>query len=130
MMFPKQEIVEKIRKEYPKGTREGVTPETETYKWALEDNLSMQYEELDKAKKKVDQKVAQINATLNQIGKGLSDKWEIIDLPVEPVIPSEPIVDALDTALDAATEDAIKTWQEWFEQITGVKRVFLKAASS
>ncbi|MCI7590133.1 MAG: tape measure protein [Spirochaetia bacterium] len=103
-------------------TGEGVTPETETYKWALEDNLSMQYEELDKAKKKVDQKVAQINATLNQIGKGLSDKWEIIDLPVEPVIPSEPIVDALDTALDAATEDAIKTWQEWFEQITGVNK--------
>ena len=77
-------------------TGEGLTPETETYKWALEDNLSMQYEELDKAKNKVDQKVAQINATLNQIGKGLSDKWEIIDLPVEPVIPSEPIVDALD----------------------------------
>lgn len=103
-------------------TGEGLTPETETYKWALEDNLSMQYEELDKAKKKVDQKVAQINATLNQIGKGLSDKWEIIDLPVEPVIPSEPIVDALDTALDTATEDAIKTWQEWFEQITGVNK--------
>lgn len=103
-------------------TGEGLTPETETYKWALEDNLPVQYEELDKAKKKVDQKVAQINATLNQIGKGLSDKWEIIDLPVEPVIPSEPIVDALDTALDTATEDAIKTWQEWFEQITGVNK--------
>ena len=43
-------------------------------------------------------------------------------MPVEPVIPSEPIVDALDTALDAATEDAIKTWQEWFEQITGVNK--------
>lgn len=103
-------------------TGEGVTPETETYKWALEDNLSMQYEELDKAKKKVDQKVAQINATLNQIGKGLSDKWEIIDLAVEPDIPPETIVDALDTALDTATEDAIKTWQEWFEQITGVNK--------
>lgn len=103
-------------------TGEGLTPETETYKWALEDNLPVQYEELDKAKKKVDQKVAQINATLNQIGKGLSDKWEIIDLPVEPDIPPETIVDALDTALDTATEDAIKTWQEWFEQITGVNK--------
>lgn len=105
-------------------TGEGVTPETETYKWALEENLPMQYDFLDKAKNKVDQKVAQINATLNQIGKGLSDKWEIIDLPVEPVIPPEPIVDALDTALDTATEDAIKTWQEWFEQITGVNKSF------
>lgn len=103
-------------------TGEGLTPETEPYKKGLEDELPWQYEELDKAKKKVDQKVAQINATLNQIGKGLSDKWEIIDLPVEPVIPSEPIVDALDTTLDTATEDAIKTWQEWFEQITGVNK--------
>lgn len=112
-------------------TGEGLTPETETYKWALEDNLSMQYEELDKAKNKVDQKVAQINATLNQIGKGLSDKWEIIDLPVEPVIPSEPIVDALDTALDTATEDAIKTWQEWFDEITGVdKSLFTTGAQA
>lgn len=103
-------------------TGEGLTPETEPYKKGLEDELPWQYEELDKAKNKVDQKVAQINATLNQIGKGLSDKWEIIDLPVEPVIPPEPIVDALDTALDTATEDAIKTWQEWFEQITGVNK--------
>lgn len=103
-------------------TGEGLTPETETYKRGLEDNLPMQYDFLDKAKQKVDQKVAQINATLNQIGKGLSEKWEIIDLPVEPVIPPEPIVDALDEALDTATEDAIKTWQEWFEQITGVNK--------
>lgn len=103
-------------------TGEGLTPETEPYKKGLEDELPWQYEELDKAKNKVDQKVAQINAALNQIGKGLSDKWEIIDLPVEPVIPSETIVDALDEALDTATEDAIKTWQEWFEQITGVNK--------
>lgn len=103
-------------------TGEGLTPETEPYKKGLEDELPWQYEELDKAKNKVDQKVAQINAALNQIGKGLSDKWEIIDLPVEPDIPPETIVDALDTALDTATEDAIKTWQEWFEQITGVNK--------
>lgn len=116
-----QETIKDIQdKAHSLETGEGLTPETETYKWALEDNLSVQYEELDKAKNKVDQKVAQINATLNQIGKGLSDKWEIIDLPVEPDIPPETIVDALDTALDAATEDAIKTWQEWFDEITGV----------
>lgn len=118
-----QETIIKIKEEERKLiTGENVKPDTESFKKGLEENLPMQYDFLDKAKQKVDQKVAQINATLNQIGKGLSDKWEIIDLPVEPVIPSEPIVDALDTALDAATEDAIKTWQEWFEQITGVNK--------
>lgn len=118
-----QETIIKIREEERKLiTGENVKPDTESFKKGLEENLPMQYDFLDKAKQKVDQKVAQINATLNQIGKGLSDKWEIIDLPVEPVIPSEPIVDALDTALDTATEDAIKTWQEWFEQITGVNK--------
>lgn len=112
-------------------TGEGLTPQTEIDKWVLEDNLSMQYEELDKAKNKVDQKVAQINATLNQIGKGLSDKWEIIDLPVEPDIQPETTVDALGTALDAATEDAIKTWQEWFGEITGVdKSLFTTGAQA
>lgn len=118
-----QETIIKIREEERKLiTGENVKPDTESFKKGLEENLPMQYDFLDKAKQKVDQKVAQINATLNQIGKGLNDKWEIIDLPVEPVIPSEPIVDALDTALDTATEDAIKTWQEWFEQITGVNK--------
>lgn len=118
-----EQTIIKIREEERKLiTGENVKPDTESFKKGLEENLPMQYDFLDKAKQKVDQKVAQINATLNQIGKGLSDKWEIIDLPVEPVIPSEPIVDALDTALDTATEDAIKTWQEWFEQITGVNK--------
>ena len=118
-----QETIIKIREEERKLiTGENVKPDTESFKKGLEDNLPMQYDFLDKAKQKVDQKVAQINATLNQIGKGLSDKWEIIDLPIEPDIPPETIVDALDTALDTATEDAIKTWQEWFEQITGVNK--------
>lgn len=118
-----QETIIKIREEESKLiTGENVKPDTESFKKGLEENLPMQYDFLDKAKQKVDQKVAQINATLNQIGKGLSDKWEIIDLPVEPDIPPETIVDALDTALDTATEDAIKTWQEWFEQITGVNK--------
>ena len=120
-----QETIIKIREEERKLiTGENVKPDTESFKKGLEENLPMQYDFLDKAKNKVDQKVAQINATLNQIGKGLSDKWEIIDLPVEPDIPPETIVDALDTALDTATEDAIKTWQEWFEQITGVNKSF------
>lgn len=106
-------------------TGEGVTPSTEPDLSAYKEGLISLYEELSEHQTRIENVVTIINNSLAQIGKGLNDRYQIIDLP--PVeapeiseIPPETITDTFASSLDAAEPDAIRTWQEWFAQITGV----------
>lgn len=67
----------------------------------------------------------EVNAQLNRVGFRLTDNLTIQELPdlTPPAleeIPPETITDTLESSLDAAAPDAMKTWQEWFAEITGV----------
>lgn len=62
---------------------------------------------------KIDERVAEINDSLRPFGKMLSDTFAVIDIPDVTVTAGE-----ADTS--AVTEDVQKTWQEWFDEITGV----------
>lgn len=106
-------------------TGEGITPSTEYELFAANDGLNSLYEELSEQQAQIENVVTIINNSLSQIGKGLNDRYQIIDLP--PVkapeiaeIPPEEITGTFESSLDAAAPEAIKTWQEWFAEITGV----------
>lgn len=106
-------------------TGEGITPSTEYELFAANDGLNSLYEELSEQQAQIENIVTIINNSLSQIGKGLNDRYQIIDLP--PVeapeiaeIPPEEITGTLESSLDAASPEAMKTWQEWFAEITGV----------
>lgn len=67
----------------------------------------------------------EVNEQLNRVGFRLTDNLTIQELPDLPPpaveeIPPETITDTFGSSLDAAAPEAMKTWQEWFAEITGV----------
>lgn len=64
------------------------------------------------------------NSILAPVKKMVNDDFEVVDIPVEikPEVETGEIADDLKSSLDSETPKAIKTWQEWFEQITGVNK--------
>lgn len=71
--------------------------------------------------KKLEAGRTQVEATLSSINHGL-EEWNIVELPA-PEIPVEEVAAELDKVvveLDKAGGDALKTWQQWWTEITKV----------
>lgn len=71
--------------------------------------------------KKLEAGRIQVEAALSSINHGLED-WTIVELPA-PEIPVEEVAAELDKVvveLDKAGGDALKTWQQWWTEITKV----------
>lgn len=71
--------------------------------------------------KKLEAGRAQVEASLSSINHGL-EEWNIVELPA-PEIPVEEVAAELDKVvveLDKAGGDALKTWQQWWTEITKV----------
>lgn len=78
-------------------------------------------DEVDRLSKKSDKMRAQLQSTLEQYGYQLSG-YSIVELPA-PEIPVEEVAAELDKVvveLDKAGGDALKTWQQWWTEITKV----------
>lgn len=73
---------------------------------------------------KIDERVAEINDSLRPFGKMLSDTFAVIDIPDVTVTAGEAdtsaVTESIRRSLGTQTEDVQKTWQEWFDEITGV----------
>ena len=71
--------------------------------------------------KKLEAGRTQVEAALSSINHGL-EEWNIVELPA-PEIPVEEVAAELDKVvaeLDKAGGDALKTWQQWWTEITKV----------
>lgn len=71
--------------------------------------------------KKLEAGRIQVEAALSSINHGL-EEWNIVELPA-PEIPVEEVAAELDkvvVGLDKAGGDALKTWQQWWTEITKV----------
>lgn len=75
--------------------------------------------EIKKQKILLDKMVSDVNATLAGAGKTLGITWNIVDLP--PVaVDITPKVDEEET--EVVLKEATKTWQAWWEEITGISQ--------
>lgn len=85
----------------------------------LETILEDDVKGIQKQQALVDKLKAEINATLASIGKTLGVTWDVIDLP--PVaVDITPKVDEVET--EVVLKEATKTWQAWWEEITGISQ--------
>ena len=85
----------------------------------LETILEDEVKGIQKQQALVDKLKAEINATLASIGKTLGVTWDVIDLP--PVaVDITPKVDEGET--EVVLKEATKTWQAWWEEITGISQ--------
>lgn len=78
-------------------------------------------EQIRSLTKKLEAGRGQVEAALASINHGLED-WTIVELPA-PEIPVEEVEDGLGkvvAGLDKAGGDALKTWQQWWTEITKV----------
>ncbi len=93
------------------------------YEWAnsIRDKLGVLKADVDGFAKKLEAGRAQMEASLASINHGLED-WTIVELPA-PEIPVEKMAAELDKVvveLDKAGGNALKTWQQWWTEITKV----------
>lgn len=93
--------------------------------WAEGSVIDTQFQGAEDAVKNLTKKLeagrTQVEAALSSINHGL-EEWNIVELPA-PEIPVEEVAAELDKVvveLDKAGGDALKTWQQWWTEITKV----------
>ena len=94
---------------------------TQAYNQALAELQNME-QTLSNYQESIPEKVSMINASLETIGKTLDENYNIIELP-PPQIPTEDIETELNRVteeFDDAGKNALKTWQQWWTEITKV----------
>ena len=95
--------------------------------------IQLDKKNIDSAEKKIEEYREKADKILAQIGKKTGENFEIIDIPVEikPEVETGEFADDLKSSLDSETPKAIKTRQEWFDEITGVdKSLFTTGAQA
>lgn len=82
----------------------------------LSKSMQENEEKVSKFEKRIKESVASINEQLAAVDKMLDDNFNIVD---RPKIEAVPEVEVKDSQVKKGAEKTIKTWREWFKDVTG-----------
>lgn len=112
----------RINQELEAARKEGVQEGTLVWDSIARGSLKDYNRVLADSEAKIEDLKKTANSILAPIKKMVNEDFEVVDIPVEikPEVETGEIADDLKSSLDSETPEAIKTWQEWFDEITGV----------
>ena len=123
----------RINQELEAARKEGIQEGTLVWDSIARGSLKDYNRVLADSEAKIEDLKKTANSILAPIKKMVNEDFEVVDIPVE-IIPEEEtgeFADDLKSSLDSETPKAIKTWQEWFDEITGVdKSLFTTGAQA
>lgn len=114
----------RINQELEAARKEGIQEGTLVWDSIARGSLKDYNRVLADSEAKIEDLKKTANSILAPIKKMVNEDFEVVDIPVEiiPEVETGEFADDLKSSLDSETPKAIKTWQEWFEQITGVNK--------
>lgn len=123
----------RINQELEAARKEGIQEGTLVWDSIARGSLKDYNRVLADSEAKIEDLKKTANSILAPIKKMVNEDFEVVDIPVEikPEVETGEFADDLKSSLDSETPKAIKTWQEWFDEITGVdKSLFTTGAQA
>lgn len=123
----------RINQELEAARKEGVQEGTLVWDSIARGSLKDYNRVLADSEAKIEDLKKTANSILAPIKKMVNEDFEVVDIPVEiiPEVETGEFADDLKSSLDSETPKAIKTRQEWFDEITGVdKSLFTTGAQA
>ena len=123
----------RINQELEAARKEGIQEGTLVWDSIARGSLKDYNRVLADSEAKIEDLKKTANSILAPIKKMVNEDFEVVDIPVEikPEVETGEFADDLKSSLDSETPKAIKTRQEWFDEITGVdKSLFTTGAQA